>query len=80
MDIGSTLCTSRKTECLTCPVNKNCKAFKAGNPVLYPNKINKKPQKTVYLIGCYIKQNGKFAIRNRKEKKFTRRLVGIPNN
>ena len=36
MDIGSTLCTSRKTECLACPVKKNCKAFKAGNTVLYP--------------------------------------------
>ena len=78
MDIGSTLCTSRKTECLTCPVNNNCKAFKAGNPVLYPNKINKKPQKTVYLIGCYIKQNGKFAIRNRKEKSLLGDLWEFP--
>jgi A/G-specific adenine glycosylase len=38
MDLGATLCSSRKPSCLLCPLNVDCRAFEAGNPESFPVK------------------------------------------
>jgi A/G-specific adenine glycosylase len=35
MDLGATVCT-RRPQCERCPLNRNCRAFAAGNPAHYP--------------------------------------------
>ena len=42
MDLGATLCTRSSPNCEQCPLMKDCKAFKQGNPQDYPGKKPKK--------------------------------------
>ena len=41
MDLGATLCTTRKPQCLICPVQSICKGFAQGEPEKYPVKTKK---------------------------------------
>jgi A/G-specific adenine glycosylase len=41
MDLGATLCTSRKPACEKCPLQLRCMAFEAGNPLKYPVKTRR---------------------------------------
>ncbi len=41
MDLGATICTSRKPQCLICPVQDMCLAFAEGAPEKYPVKAKK---------------------------------------
>ena len=41
MDLGATVCTPRKPQCLICPVNNMCQGFSDGNPEKYPVKSKK---------------------------------------
>ena len=41
MDLGATLCTSRKPQCLICPVQNLCQSFAEGQPEKYPVKTKK---------------------------------------
>lgn len=44
MDLGATLCTRSKPDCVRCPLRENCTALAQGNPTDYPGK---KPKKTL---------------------------------
>ncbi|MDP3491932.1 MAG: A/G-specific adenine glycosylase [Hyphomonadaceae bacterium] len=46
MDLGSTVCTPRKPNCLICPLNAMCAARAEGNPERYPVKADKKATPT----------------------------------
>lgn len=41
MDLGATVCTSRRPACLLCPVHKICFGFASGEPEKYPVKTRK---------------------------------------
>ena len=41
MDLGATICTSRKPQCLLCPVQGICQGFAQGEPEKYPVKTKK---------------------------------------
>ena len=41
MDLGATVCTSRKPHCLICPVRDVCKGYAQGAPEKYPVKTKK---------------------------------------
>ena len=41
MDLGATICTSRKPQCLICPVQGICQGFAQGEPEKYPVKTKK---------------------------------------
>lgn len=42
MELGSQLCTPKNPDCLLCPVNEFCQAFKHGDQATYPRKTAKK--------------------------------------
>ena len=42
MDLGATLCTRSKPDCIECPVNNTCTAYIQGNPCQYPTAKAKK--------------------------------------
>jgi A/G-specific adenine glycosylase len=46
MDLGATICTPKKPNCLICPVSKMCAALKEGAPERYPMKAEKKDRPT----------------------------------
>ena len=41
MDLGATICISRKPQCLICPAQSICKGFAEGEPEKYPVKTKK---------------------------------------
>ena len=41
MDLGATLCSTRKPQCLICPVQGICQSFAKGEPEKYPVKTKK---------------------------------------
>lgn len=49
MDLGATLCTHRKPQCLICPVNNICRSFADGFPEKYPVKTKKLKRGSQYL-------------------------------
>lgn len=52
MDLGATLCTRSKPQCLICPITRTCVARQQGTPEKYPGKKPKKdlPVKTTHLL------------------------------
>ena len=54
MDLGATLCTTSKPECLFCPMTEDCQARISGTQARYPGKKPKKkiPTRETYFIIC----------------------------
>ena len=48
MDLGATICTPKKPNCLTCPLNVMCAARAEGAPERYPIKAEKRAVPTRY--------------------------------
>lgn len=48
MDLGATVCTPRRPRCLVCPLTDECRAYRQGQPEVYPVKRAKaaKPQRS----------------------------------
>lgn len=46
MDLGALLCTQTKPQCLQCPLQAHCIAFKMGDPTQFPKKIKHPPKPT----------------------------------
>lgn len=44
MDLGATLCTRSKPQCLLCPIKEDCQALASGTPTDFPIK---KPKKSI---------------------------------
>ena len=49
MDLGATVCTTRKPQCLICPVQSICVGYAQGTPEKYPVKTKKLKRSTEYL-------------------------------
>ena len=49
MDLGATICLTRKPQCLVCPVQSLCQAFAQGKPETYPVKTKKIKRSRQYL-------------------------------
>ena len=41
MDLGASICTPRNPSCLVCPLHKECRAGRSGNPEAYPVRTRK---------------------------------------
>ncbi|TAL58513.1 MAG: A/G-specific adenine glycosylase [Legionella sp.] len=47
MDLGALCCTSKKPNCVECPVKTHCQAYQHKEQLLYPSKKVKKPVPTL---------------------------------
>lgn len=80
MDLGATICIPKSPKCMLCPIKDKCKAYKLGEPSVYPIKKPKKtiPEKhAVAYIYCY---NKKIGIETRPEKGMLGGMVGFPTS
>ena len=52
MDLGATICTRAKPQCLSCPLHIHCSAYSAGQPTAYPTAKPAKqlPVKTIHML------------------------------
>ncbi|GAB3479000.1 A/G-specific adenine glycosylase [Marinomonas epiphytica] len=57
MDLGATLCTRSKPQCLLCPVQIDCKALQAPDPTAFPVRKPKKAEKPVKSLQMLVLTN-----------------------
>ena len=77
MDIGRKICKPKKAQCHICPLQKDCKAYKANKIYLFPMKKSKKIPTFNVAVG-YIKYNNKFIITKRLKNKLLGDLWELP--
>ena len=79
MELGALICIPMTPKCLECPVSSFCKAFKNGNPSLYPNKIKRKKTPHYDYTSGIIWKEKYFLIQKRKENVMLGGLWELPN-
>ncbi|MEM0984663.1 MAG: A/G-specific adenine glycosylase [Pseudomonadota bacterium] len=78
MDLGATVCTPKRPNCLKCPVSTACAARAEGVPERYPIK-SKKPPKPKRRGHVYVlRSGGKIAVEQRPEKGLLGGMLGLP--
>ena len=65
MDFGALQCTPRNPDCLSCPLQGGCNAFRSGRTALLPVKKAPVAVKTRHLSYTYLRVEGFTAIRRR---------------
>lgn len=65
MDFGALQCTPQKPDCLTCPLQSSCHAYRTGRQALLPVKKAATKVQERHLIYVYVRFNGETAIRKR---------------
>ena len=65
MDFGALQCTPRNPDCLTCPLQATCNAFRTGRVELLPVKKPAVPVQERHFNYIYVRWNGQTAIRKR---------------
>ncbi|MCR9138904.1 MAG: A/G-specific adenine glycosylase [Alphaproteobacteria bacterium] len=81
MDLGATICTPKRPACSLCPVNAQCKAFRDGDPDLYPVKPPKR-KKPMRRGAAYVAvaPDGAVLLRRRAEKGLLGGMSEVPNS
>jgi len=70
MDLGRIYCQANKTDCLLCPISKDCRSFKKKSPLVLPriSENNKKPVKhELELLRVVVKSKNKVITIKRKK-------------
>ena len=65
MDFGALQCTPQNPDCLTCPLQGSCNAFRTGRQGLLPVKKAAAQVQERHLSYVYVRFNGETAIRKR---------------
>jgi A/G-specific adenine glycosylase len=65
MDFGALQCTPQKPDCLTCPLQSSCHAYRTGRQALLPVKKAATKVQERHLNYVYVRFNGETAIRKR---------------
>ncbi len=68
MELGATVCLSKKPLCLLCPLNADCQAKRDGAQAHFPPAKSKTPTKKIEVSAAVIQRNGKTYIQQRPQK------------
>jgi A/G-specific adenine glycosylase len=80
MDLGSTICTPRKPNCVLCPIQVFCKSAKK-NPEYFPRPAPKIAKPIRYATFLWVENNkGEVLIEKRPEKGLLAGLMGFPTS
>ena len=77
MEIGSLVCRPKNPDCLNCPVQESCLAFRQGNVLDYPVKAKKTKVRNRY-FNYLVQGTDKFQIQKRIEKGIWQNLYQFP--
>ena len=81
MDLGATLCTPKRPDCLICPLRDLCAARQEGAPERYPIKPKKQPKPTrhghVYVL---LDENRNVLTERRPERGLLGGMLGLPTS
>jgi A/G-specific adenine glycosylase len=80
MDLGATVCTPTKPNCLICPVSNYCLAQAEGEPERYPIKPPKKA-KPIRRGAAYVAvHKGEVLLQRRPDKGLLGGMLGLPTS
>jgi len=79
MELGALVCTPRSPQCLLCPVQTLCVAFKDGRTEELPNLGKREAATARRFIAFVIEHNGKFLVRQRPAGVVNAHLWEFPN-
>lgn len=81
MDLGSSICTPKRPNCMLCPLNAPCRALNDGEQELYPFKLQKKKKpKRVGAAFIIEDQKGAIFLRKRPETGLLAQMSEVPTS
>lgn len=78
MDLGATVCTPKRPNCLICPVSNLCAARAEGDPERYPVKPKKTAQPTRYGIAYVLLNGDDVLLERRPDEGLLGGMLGLP--
>jgi len=78
MDLGSSLCGPRATQCLLCPLREHCRAAAAGTPTAYPVKADKKAKPHRHGTVFWLERDGHVLLVRRPAKGLLGGMRALP--
>ncbi|KCZ47982.1 A/G-specific adenine glycosylase [Hyphomonas pacifica] len=78
MDLGATVCTSTKPNCLICPLSELCAARAEGNPERYPIKPAKPEKPVRHGIAYVLHSKGEVLLVRRPDKGLLGGMLALP--
>ena len=78
MDLGSSICTTRRPRCLLCPLAADCLARAEGNPDLYPVKPAKKAKPHRRGLAYWLEVEGAVLLVRRPDKGLLGGMRALP--
>jgi A/G-specific adenine glycosylase len=79
MELGALICAPRNPQCLLCPVNKLCVAYKEGRTEELPNLGKREAATARRFVAFVVEYRGKYLVRQRPEKVVNAHLWEFPN-
>lgn len=79
MELGALICTPRNPQCLVCPVQKLCVAFKEARTEELPNLGKREKATARRFLAFVVEQDGKFLVRQRPAGVVNAHLWEFPN-
>lgn len=81
MDLGATICTPRQPKCDSCPLQRQCAAFRANDMQTYPVRAARKPKPTRHGFIFWISNpEGEILLRRRPEKGLLGGMMEFPSS
>lgn len=78
MDLGSSLCGPRATQCLLCPLRTDCRAVAAGTPTVFPVKVGKKAKPHRHGTVFWLERDGHVLLVRRPDKGLLGGMRALP--
>jgi A/G-specific adenine glycosylase len=79
MELGALICTPRSPQCLVCPVQKLCVAYREGRMEELPNLGKREAATARYFMAFVAEHEGKFLVRQRPAGVVNGHLWEFPN-
>ncbi|MBK5911362.1 A/G-specific adenine glycosylase [Rhodothalassium salexigens] len=80
MDLGATVCTPTRPQCLLCPWRPECAAHAAGDMGRYPVKAPKRPKPVRRALAFWIEAEGAVLLRRRPDRGLLGGMLEIPSS
>jgi A/G-specific adenine glycosylase len=78
MDLGATICTSRRPSCRQCPLAGDCMALASGDTEAFPTRKSKKARPQRHGVAWWIERDGKIWLVRRPEKGVLGGMPALP--
>ena len=80
MDLGATVCTPSRPQCLICPLQSDCAAHAAGTQERYPIKPKKSPRPVRRALVFWAEAEGRVLLRRRPERGLLGGMLELPSS